>query len=97
MPVSLPARTPRDRRLLLSESVRFLILVARVRVLDARLAALYLRAERRGCEPHGPTLLRLVRRWLALHDRIGAMLPGVPEPLHVRQVRAVFSVMSERT
>ena len=95
MPTLLPS--PRGRRLSLTQTARFLFLVACVRLLDARLGALYLRAERRGREPHGPTLLRLVRRWLAIHEEIGAMLPGIPEPPHVREVRAVLGFMAERT
>ena len=91
MPTLLPP--PRGRQLSLTQTPRFLFLVARVRLLDARLAALYLRAERRDREPHGPTLLRLVRRWLAIHEEIGAMLPGIAEPLHVRQVRAVLRIL----
>ena len=98
MPTTLPTAAARPgRRLSLGETVRFLFLVAQVRLLDLRLSALYSGAERRGREPHGPTLLRLVRRWLAIHDRIAAMLPGVPEPQHVRQVRAVLGFLMERT
>lgn len=90
MPVSLPSRSPRAPRLSLFDSALFLILVARARLLDLRLAALYRRAERRGCDPHGPTLLRFVRRWLAIHDQIGALLPGIPEPSHVHEVRMIL-------
>ena len=90
MPTALPSRRHDDRRLTLLQTVAFLALIARARILDMRLSALYERAERRGQEPHGPTLLRLVRRWLTIHERIGALLPGIPEPPHVEQVRAVL-------
>lgn len=98
MPTELPTGTARPvRRLSLGQTVRFLFLVAQVRLLDLRLSALYSGAERRGREPHGPTLLRLVRRWLAVHERIGALLPGIPEPPHVQQVRVVLGFLTERT
>lgn len=98
MPTSLPATTAAQPvcRLSLGETARFLLLVAEVRFLDMRLSALYGGAERRGREPHGPTLLRLVRRWLAVHERIGALLPGIPEPPHVQQVRVVLGFLTER-
>ncbi|MCJ2065453.1 hypothetical protein MKK63_22465 [Methylobacterium sp. J-088] len=35
-------------------------------------------------------LLRLMWRWLALHERIAAMLPGIPEPEHDADVRAIL-------
>lgn len=91
MPTLLPST--RGRRLSLTQTARFLFLVARVRLLDARLAALYLRAERRDREAHGPTLPRLVRLWLAIKEEISAMLPGLPEPPHVRQFRAVLRIL----
>ena len=62
MPTALPSRRHDDPRLTLSQTVVFLVLIARVRILNMRLSALYERSERRGREPHGPTLLRLVRR-----------------------------------
>jgi hypothetical protein len=91
MPTALPSRRHDGRRLTFPQTVVFLTLIVRVRVLDMRLSALYARAERRGGEPHGPTLLRLVRRWLVIHERIGVLLPGIPEPPHVREVRAVLA------
>jgi len=98
MPTTLPTSTVRPvRRLSLRETVRFLFLLAQIRLLNMRLFALYNGAERRGREPHGPTLLRLVRRWLAVHERIGALLPGTPEPPHVQQVRVVLGFLTERT
>ena len=92
MPTALPFRRHDDRRLTFAQTVVFLVLIVRVRVLDMHLSALYARAERRGREPHGPTLLRLVRRWLTIHERIGALLPGIPEPPHVRDVRAALAL-----
>jgi hypothetical protein len=92
MPTLIPSRRYDDRRLTFSQTAVFLVLIVRVRILDARLSALYERAERRGQEPHGPTLLRLVRRWLALHERIAALLPGILEPPHVQEVRAVLHI-----
>jgi hypothetical protein len=96
MPTALPTRRHDDRRLTFSQTVVFLTLIARIRVLDMRLSALYERAERRGREPHGPTLLRLVRRWLATHERIAALLPGIPEPPHVQEVRVVLGHLTKR-
>ena len=96
MPTALPTSSPRERRLFLSQTARLLFLVARGRLLDLRLAGLYSRAARRGQDPHGPTLLRLVRRWLAIHERIGALLPGIPEPPHVHEVRVVLGFLSKR-
>lgn len=98
MPTQLPASTRHadHRRLTLTETARFLFLVGQVRFLDMRLSAVYERAERRGCEPHGPTLLRLVRRWLTIHERITALLPGIPEPLHVQEVRVMLGFLTKR-
>jgi hypothetical protein len=96
MPTLLPSRRHDDRRLTFSQTVMFLVLIARIRILDMRLAALYERAERRGQEPHGPTLLRLVRRWLTIHERIAALLPGIPEPPHVQEVRDLFLTMTSK-
>ena len=95
MPTQLPAGPRRhdSRRLTLSQTVVFVILIVQIRILDMRLSAVYERAERRGREPHGPTLLRLVRRWLAIHEQIAAFLPGIPEPPHVYKLRAVFDVL----
>ena len=95
MPTALPASPSQERRLSLSQIARLLFLVARARLLDLRLAGLYSWAARRGQDPHGPTLLRLVRRWLAIHERIGALLPGIPEPPHVHEVRVVLGFMSK--
>jgi hypothetical protein len=96
MPTQLPANPRRhdSRRLTFSQTGVFLILIMRIRVLDMRLSVLYARAERRGGEPHGPTLLRLVRRWLAIHERIAALLPGIPEPPHVQEVRGIFETQA---
>ena len=96
MPTLLPSRRHDDRRLTFSQTVAFLVLIARIRILDMRLSAVYRRAEWRGREPHGPTLLRLVRRWLAIHERIGALLPGLPEPPHVQEVRVVLGFLTDR-
>ena len=98
MPTQLPVSPRRhdDRCLTFSQTVAFLILIARVRILDMRLSALYERAERRRQEPHGPTLLRLIRRWLAIHERIAGLLPGIPEPPHVQEVRNLFQAMKSK-
>ena len=96
MPTALPSRRRDDRRLTFSQTIMFLVLIARIRILDMRLSAVYRRAERRGREPHGPTLLRLVGRWLTVHERIGALLPGIPEPPHVQEVRAVLGNLRKR-
>lgn len=96
MLTALPSRQHDDRRLTISQTVAFLILIARIRIIDMRLSAVYRRAERQGREPHGPTLLRLVRRWLAIHERIGALLPGIPKPPHVQEVRDLFLTMTSK-
>ncbi|MBE7203715.1 MAG: hypothetical protein INR70_38790, partial [Parafilimonas terrae] len=96
MPTSLPTRSARAQRLSLPETARLLFLVARVRFLDLRLSGLYSPAERRGRDPHGPTLLRLIRRWLAVHESIGSLLPWVPEPPHVQEVRTLLETTFSR-
>ncbi|MGT2482151.1 hypothetical protein ACU4GR_32510 (plasmid) [Methylobacterium oryzae CBMB20] len=42
-----------------------------------------------GLDASGDELLRLARRWLDTHQQIGVLL-GIPEPLHVAQVRAAL-------
>lgn len=86
MPTQLPTRPTDDRRLSLPDSARFLFLVARVRLLDARLHVLVAWGWGLGDD----RLLRLMRRWLSYHDAIGALLPGIPEPQHVKEVRAIL-------
>ena len=86
MPTQLPTRPTVERRLSLPETARFLILVARVRLLDLRMH----RVVRQGPGFSDDRLLHLMRRWLALHEAIAATLPGVPEPKHVREVRAIL-------
>ncbi|WP_267359790.1 hypothetical protein [Methylobacterium sp. GC_Met_3] len=68
------------------ETVRFLLLIARVRLLDLRLHVIVSLGYGFGDDQ----LLRLMRRWLALHEAIGVLLPGMPEPEHVREVRAII-------
>lgn len=94
MPTQLPVSPRRhdDRCLPPSQTVVFLTLIARVRILYMRLSALYARAERRGREQHGPTLLHFVRRWLAILEQIAALLPGIPKPPQVQEVRAVLHI-----
>jgi len=96
MPTALPSRRHDDRRLTISQTAMFLALIVRVRILDVRLSAVYRRAERRGQEPHGPTLLRLVRRWLAIHEQIGTLLPGIPEPPHVQEVPSLLDTITTK-
>ncbi|MCJ2086110.1 hypothetical protein MKK88_08900 [Methylobacterium sp. E-005] len=86
MPTLLPSRPPSEPRLSLPQTVRFLALVARVRLHDARMHVVV----RQGSGFSDDRLLRLMRRWLALHQEIGAMLPGVPEPEYVAEVRAIL-------
>ena len=91
MPTLLPHRPPAEPRLSLPETVRFLVLVASVRLLDLRMHA----EVRRGQGFADDRLLRLMRRWLALHERVAALLPGIPEPEHVREVRAILRPLDE--
>lgn len=86
MPVSLPYRAPQVRRLSWRETVRFLVLVARVRWLDWRLHAA---SRHDGSDEAGDRLLALARRWLEIHAEIGALL-GIPEPPHVAEVRTTL-------
>ncbi|MCJ2136694.1 hypothetical protein MKK69_22030 [Methylobacterium sp. J-026] len=86
MPTALPIRPVSERRLSWRQTVRFLALVARVRWLDMRAHAIV----GRGAGFSDDRLLRLMRKWLACHEAIAALLPGVPEPEHVREVRAIL-------
>lgn len=94
-PTDLPTAPRRhdDRHLTFSQTAVFLTLIVRIRILDMRLSAVYVRAEREGREPHGPILLHLVRRWLAIHERVAVLLPGIPEPPHVQEVRCIFEIL----
>ncbi|MCJ2063063.1 hypothetical protein MKK63_10115 [Methylobacterium sp. J-088] len=70
----------------LPETARLLLLVARVRLLD-----LLMHVEvRRGQGFADDRLLRLMRRWLAMHEAVGALLPGITEPEHDADVRAIL-------
>ena len=89
MPTALPFRLPRVRRLSLPETVRFLVLIVCVRWLDRRLHAAHRRVDRLGLDAAGDELLRLARRWLDIHQQIGALL-GIPEPPHIEQVRTTL-------
>lgn len=86
MPTLLPSRPLSEPRLSLHKTIRFLILVASVRFLDLRMH----RVVRQGSGYSDDRLLRLMRRWLATHEAIAALLPGIPEPQHVREVRAIL-------
>ena len=90
MPTALPYRISQARRLSRLDFARLLILVARVRLLDLRMHAVV----RRGSGFADDRLLRLMRRWLALHEAIGALLPATPEPQHVAEVRAILLAAS---
>lgn len=72
-----------------SEVARLYVLLAQVRWIDARLNFLY----RGGRSPQGENLLRLMRRWLALHEAAAVIL-GRSLPPHVEQVRALLSAPS---
>jgi hypothetical protein len=69
------------------EVARLFLLLVRVRLIDARLNFLY----RGGRSPQGEKLLRLVRRWLALHEAAAVILRR-PLPPHVEQVRSVLQM-----
>ena len=94
MPTALPFRLPPVRRLSLPETARFLVLIVRARWLDRRLHAVHRQVDRLGLDAAGDELLRLARRWLDVHQQIGAML-GIPEPPHVAQVRATLCLQPE--
>lgn len=96
MPTQLPAEHRRhgSRRLTFSQTAVFLVLIVRLRILDMCLSAFYGRADWRGREPHGPTLLGLVRRWLAIHERIAALLLGILVPPHIQEVRDIFEMFA---
>lgn len=91
MPTVLPYRPSTDRHLSLPDTARFLILVGRVRLLDARMH----RVVRRGAGFSDDRLLHLMRRWLALHERIAAMLPRILEPKHVREMRVILRLSDD--
>ena len=86
MPTALPTRPAAEPRLSWPQTARFLVLVARVRWLDKRAHALV----GRGAGFSDDQLLRLMRKWLACHEAIAALLPDTPEPEHVREVRAIL-------
>ena len=87
MPTMLPDRPAIEPRLSRPQTIRFLALVGRVRWLDMRGYALV----GRGAGFSDDRLLRLMRRWLACYEAIGALLPGISEPEHVREVRAILA------
>ncbi len=89
MPTLLPIREPQARALSWPETVRFFVLLARVRWLDWRLHAAGRRTRRDSSDKAGDRLLALARRWLAVHAVIGALL-GIPEPPHVAIVRVTL-------
>lgn len=43
-----------------------------------------------GLDAAGSALLLAARRWLDAGEPIGALLPGIPEPAHVGEVRAIL-------
>ena len=91
MPTALPIRPAPARRLSWHAVARLRILVARLRVLNLRLHVRVWRS-------HGLAdyrLLRLMRRWLACHEAIGALLM-TEEPEAVAQVRAAISSLTCR-
>jgi hypothetical protein len=89
MPTILPRRTGPERRLSWAETIWFFCLIARVRWLDRRLHAACRDLDRLGLDVAGAQLLDIAYRWLAVHQRIGALL-GLPEPSHVARVRAML-------
>lgn len=89
MPTLLPARESQARTLSWPETVRFFVLLARVRWLDWRLHAAGRRTRTDSSDKAGDRLLTLARRWLALHARISALL-GIPEPPHVQIARVTL-------
>ena len=92
MPTALPKRPEiavAAQRLSWRDTIRFVILLARVRWLNRRLEAAHRRVECHGLDIAEPDLVIAARRWLDLHEAIARLL-GIPEPLHVAQVRATI-------
>ncbi|MBN4098595.1 MULTISPECIES: hypothetical protein [Methylobacterium] len=92
MPTAIPIRPAPERCLSWPDTARLLILVARVRILDLEMHTVV----RHGSGFADDRLLHLMRRWLAQHEAISALLPGVAEPRHVAEVRAILQVPNSR-
>ncbi|GJE53338.1 hypothetical protein GOFOIKOB_6417 [Methylobacterium tardum] len=92
MPTTLPTLAQQIRRLSRPDFARLLILLARVRLLDLRLHVVVSLGY--GLADAGP--LRLMRRWLTLHEAISALL-GIPEPPHVAIVRVTLKAPQSPT
>lgn len=90
MPTILPNHTARLRPLPWPTVARLVFLVAWIRWLDMRAHALV----NRGSGLADDRLLRLMRRWLACHETVAGLLPGLPEPKHVAEVRAILRPLS---
>ncbi|MCJ2124779.1 hypothetical protein [Methylobacterium sp. J-077] len=86
MPTLLPNHPARLRVLPWPTVGRLVFLVARIRWLDMRAHALV----GRGAGLADDRLLRLMRKWLACHEAVAGLLPGIPEPKHVAEVRAIL-------
>ena len=91
MPTGIPGDPWRDRRLSLPQTIRFFVLLAKIQILDARLHSL----TRQGAGFADDRLLRVARKWLACHEAIGALLPGVLEPEYVAEMRAILHPLAE--
>lgn len=96
MPTEIPGRADRriyrpGRVLTWPQTVRFFWLFAQASILDARLHRAGRRARLASSDETGDELLRLARRWLAVHAAIGALLEA-EEPEAVAQVRIVLSL-----
>jgi hypothetical protein len=91
MPTTLPNRPATEPDLPWLNVGRLAILVARVRLIDLRLHVLVWW----GAGFADDSVLRLMRRWLKLHDAIAILLPALPEPEHVAQVRVVLRGLSD--
>ncbi len=91
MPIALPTRPASDRRLSFPAN-HAVLRPPRPRALAGHaLGRCAPPVDRFGLDAAGDDLLRIARQWLDTHQRIGALLPGMPEPPHVAQVRVTLT------
>ena len=97
MPTVLPDRpkaAAAAQRLSWPDTVRLLILLARVRWLNRRLDTARRQVAHHGLDVAGPDLVIVARRWLMMHEAIATLL-RIPEPPEVAKVRATLRPLDE--